>query len=269
MKQNDSIQNELKHIAPTLLEIGNATAFKVPSQYFENIAELVCDKAKNQNEIEAVLPFSKLNQHLTPENYFENLWQEIDLKKENSLGELDAFSKTNAFTIPENYFDNLADNMLAKAKELNTAETTISFSKTNQFSTPENYFESNVENILASIKNNEEQKNGKIISWFNTSIVKFSAAASVAAMIIGMAILFQHPKQEINQNLTAQDIKCYLQTHTEEVDDLQLTEKIVKSDMVKPSIKNIPTPITIEKEKTDLKNYLENELDEEDLNDAI
>ena len=139
-------------------------------------------------------------------------------------------------------------------------EDALECSKINHFNAPENYFEHNAAQILAAAKNESKEK-GKIISWFNQTTFKFAAAASVAAFLVGVAIFTNQPKSVDSAPLTAQEIKAYLQNNSEDVDELQMTET--------PVSKPISAPTKAEKEKKQLKEYLENEVDESTLNDAI
>ncbi|MFM2225880.1 MAG: hypothetical protein RJA07_2082 [Bacteroidota bacterium] len=269
MKQNDLIKQELNQISPTIAAIGNREVFKVPQGYFENLPEAIANSTKNTIDIESVLPFSKANNFIVPENYFENLTATITEKinTESISAEILPLSKLSSFETPHNYFNNFANTIVATIKNNDENELVINFGKTNPFNIPENYFENNVEQLLLSAKNSTKE-NGKIIKWFNTSTFKFSAAASVAALLIGVLFLFHQSEQPINENLTAQEIKAYLQNNSEDVDDLQLGDKKIMKPSNKPSV-IVNQKKKIEQEKKELKEYIENEIDESELNDAI
>ena len=299
MNTSDSILKEINEISPIVAAIGNRNGFQVPQGYFESQVDLHLQKAKSAVETENILPFSKLNHFNSPENYFKefapNLPQTkfdelvLDYSKINSFNVPEnyfetladkilaqtklvseeekalEFSKVNAFNVPENYFDNLADKILAQTKLIGIEEEASEVSKINMFSVPENYFENNVEEILAKVKQSEK---GKVVSLFSKATFKFAAAASVAALLIGVAIFFNQPNQNTEQALTAQDINAYLQNHAEEVEDLQLMENpVAKASTTKKVIPQIDNKK--ESEKKELKEYLENEVDESTLNDAI
>ncbi|MEN9521692.1 MAG: hypothetical protein RL065_69 [Bacteroidota bacterium] len=268
MEHKDLIKQELNQISPLLAEIGNRNGFKVPKGYFENLTENVLLKKNAASFDEAILTFPKINSFTTPENYFESTEKLIvDISKKMVDDEpILTFSKLSAFKVDEVYFENLSSHVFEKIKNSELNQELI---KVESFSIPENYFETNPDKFLAAAKASEQTET-KVISWFHSGYFKFSAAAAVAAFIIGITFLFQSKSTiSVNQELTAQEIKCYLQTHTEDVDELQLTDKVVKANVKKTIINSIPKQNKVEIEKQELKNYLENELDETDLNDAI
>jgi hypothetical protein len=266
MKTNKLIQNELEQISAIVAEMAYRNVFKVPPHYFENLDEQIIGKMINLED--DVLNFSKSNQFNTPENYFEDLAEVVLLNTTASQfndNEVE-LSKVSNFSIPTNYFENFSESILNKVKSTDIEET-IEASKINTFDVPDTYFEINENRILQVVKKSNHQT-GKLILWFNKTSVKFTAAASVAAFLIGVALYFNIQQQSANnQKLTAQEIKCYLQNNTEDVEDLQLTETpIIKAAPVKNVIKKAENK---EIEKNELKEYLENELDESVINEAI
>ncbi|MEY2828145.1 MAG: hypothetical protein RIQ33_3 [Bacteroidota bacterium] len=266
MKTNTSIQNELEQISAIVAEIAKQHVFKVPENYFNQMHEQILSKINVAEE--DILMYSKSNPFNTPQGYFENLADVILLhitSSQTSEKEIDE-SKILNFITPDNYFENFSESILSKVKSA-TVEPTINANKINSFEVPYNYFENNETQILKIVKQTN-QPTSKLILWFNKTSIKFTAAAAAAALIIGVALYFNIQHQDVsNQKLTAQEIKLYLQNNTEDVDDLQLTETpIIKTYPTKKEIKHVDTK---QIEKNELKEYLENELDESAINDAI
>ena len=286
MNTSDSIQKKLSEISPivaaiesqvdlhlqkaksalgieNILPFSKLTHFNSPENYFKEFTPNL-PQAKFD---EPILNYTKINSFSVPENYFETLADKIlaQTKLVNEEEKALEFSKVNAFNVPENYFDNLADKVLVQTKLIGIEEEASEVSKINMFSVPENYFEHNVEEILAKAKQSEK---GKVVSLFSKASFKFAAAASVAAVLIGVAIFFNQPNQNSEQALTAQDINAYLQNHAEEVEDLQLMENPV-TKAVSTEKKVLKTDDKKEQEKKELKNYLENEVNSEFENESI
>ena len=270
MEENNKIKHELNQISPLIASIGNRNGFIVPERYFESLVDDLISRKDELNKDEYFLNYSKVHPFDVPENYFIDFKNSIVGASKNQLDveeELN-ISKVSSFNIPENYFEKFNDTL---SEKLESEKLKVELINIENFSIPENYFESNPDKFLQAAKNAEENQT-KVISIFSKSYFKFSAAAAVVAIIIGITFLFKsNSSSTINNELTAQDIKCYLQNHTEEVDDLQLTEKVVKADEKKLNRNSMikSSSSTKKIEEQDLKNYLENELDESDLNEAI
>lgn len=270
MEQSNKIKYELNEISPLIASIGNRNGFKVPERYFETLVDNLIIKKNGFTTDEYFLSYSKVGSFNVSENYFTDFKNSIIEESKNKFDfeqELN-ISKVSSFNIPENYFENFNDIL---TKKLESEKIKVELINFENFSIPQNYFESNPDKFLQAAKASVQLET-KVISIFNKTYFKFSAAAAVVAIIIGVTFLFKsQPSSTINNELTAQEIKCYLQNHTEEVEDLQLTEKVVKADEKKVSnnFNHNSSSTTKKIEEQDLKNYLENELDEADLNDAI
>jgi hypothetical protein len=108
-KHNNS--EELKEIAPTVVNLGNHNLYWVPAHYFDSLADSILNYIK-LIDIRDINPFS------IPESYFDTLADSIIHKIRSSdsneiYEELSAIApllttvnKENVFSVPNNYFDN-------------------------------------------------------------------------------------------------------------------------------------------------------------------
>lgn len=136
MKENKTIINELKEIAPIIASIQKKDLFIVPDSYFDNLADKVLDKIKVEGAE------NQKNTPLTiPDGYFNNLASNIISKIKNEQSEvyrelediaplLNSISKLPVYTIPDGYFEGFkAETCVSK---ISTARV-ISFSKTRKW----------------------------------------------------------------------------------------------------------------------------------------
>lgn len=105
---------ELKDIAPTIVNLGNQNLYFVPANYFDSLADSIVDYIK-LSEVRGINPYS------IPETYFDTLADsiihKIRLSSSNEIYEelseiaplLTTVNKENVFSIPDNYFEKLSD----------------------------------------------------------------------------------------------------------------------------------------------------------------
>jgi hypothetical protein len=124
MKQKTTIQEELASINSSLPYNINEPVFNVPENYFQNFAQSVLYKIREQEsavstELTELSPLlagisKKMPNHL-PENYFEELTQEIPaIISDEALPAVIDFSKSNPYQVPQGYFDGLSEQVLHK-----------------------------------------------------------------------------------------------------------------------------------------------------------
>lgn len=123
MKQRTTIQEELASLNSSLNDL-NEPVFNVPENYFENFAQSVLSKIREQEsavltELTELSPelagISKKMPYQVPSNYFENLTQEIPaIISDELLPAVINFPKSNPYQIPEGYFEGLSQQVLRK-----------------------------------------------------------------------------------------------------------------------------------------------------------
>ncbi|SHK99800.1 hypothetical protein SAMN05444266_101853 [Chitinophaga jiangningensis] len=206
MKKGNDILNELLQIAPGANWPADQT-FSVPTGYFDQLPEIIADKIRLQDAVNASLsqrtPFSP-----PPENYFEQLPAAILSQVAHSqdlsvVEELEAVSpflaalpKTTPFSLPENYFNHIQT-------AITEPTPVIPISKTRK------------------------------ATW-----TRWAAAASIIAILGTSALFFigkehyHHDYSDIENQLTAisdEDIIAYLQNHADAFDNETIFAQAAKS----------------------------------------
>ncbi len=116
MKPQNTILEELKEIAPTLVETGVSMPYFVQDGYFEQLADSILEKASVE-----FLPNSLNSSYQVPDTYFSGLAYKILLRvKEMSVEEaslydenesiapiLNTLPKAMPYIVPANYFEQL------------------------------------------------------------------------------------------------------------------------------------------------------------------
>jgi hypothetical protein len=112
MKNKDTNIEELKDIAPTIVNLRNQNLYSVPLGYFDSLADSIVNYIK-LIEIRGIHPY------FVPENYFDNLADsiihKIKLSSSHEIYEelseiaplLTTVNKENVFSVPDNYFEKL------------------------------------------------------------------------------------------------------------------------------------------------------------------
>jgi hypothetical protein len=165
MSNLEQISIELKSIAPQLIGLSKFKAYHLPIDYFETLPQI----------IQQTIRF-------------------------NALKEM------NCYIIPENYFQSFANNLVVSIKkneiksELNAVAPLLNtIKKENVYNTPPNYFANKEFNFAV-------KPTAKIVS-LNAfgKIVKYSAAAAIAGVLITGAFLFK-PNTQFNISNAASTI---------------------------------------------------------------
>jgi hypothetical protein len=117
LKPQNTILEELKEVAPTLMEVGVDLPFTVPNDYFEQLAETILEKATI-----GLIPNADKKGFQVPDQYFSGLANKILQRvKESDFEESSLFEETEfiapilniinkgmPYTVPDNYFEKLS-----------------------------------------------------------------------------------------------------------------------------------------------------------------
>lgn len=117
MKTTNNIQEELQHIAPSIVNLQNSKPFSVPNNYFSDLSNEVLFKINCPTISSNYL--IKANAYLVPNNYFGSFQSQIipfihaqkrhisdiDYELETVAPFLNSIKKNNVYSLPENYFE--------------------------------------------------------------------------------------------------------------------------------------------------------------------
>lgn len=171
--------------------------FKVPENYFENMRMSITQEIEMQEKTNSIPNKATFSM---PIGYFDKILNKIDNLENNKIT-LESLEKVNVFNVPEGYFEQSQTNIRLER-----------IGKENTFNIPNGYFESLNKQIL--LKTTLETKIIKV-NWWNKSVVKWSAAASIALMF---GLWFATPQVHKDktefalENVSKEDIKTYLET---------------------------------------------------------
>lgn len=185
MQANINILNELKEAgAATLLQANNGNCYSVPDDYFNNLSSLAMANIFI-SKLPAIVPYK------TPENYFENLPDNILDKINTASLQLPNRRQQDVFTVPEGYFDGFANSVIDKIKAQNDVRQELeeispllnTISKDNVYSLPETYFEE-LNPLTQAAKN---KPSAKVVSMGSKSRrwINYAAAACISAVLFG------------------------------------------------------------------------------------
>jgi hypothetical protein len=161
LKPQDTILEELKDIAPTILETGVSMPYFVQDGYFDQLGEIILEKATVGS-----LP--------------------------NSLN--------SSFQVPDAYFSGLASKILLRVKEIDSEETSLynenewiapvlnTLSKVMPYSVPENYFEHFT--IQIPVEKAKVVPMKKMRNWMT-----YAAAAVFVGIMVTGSFLFSDKQQ--------------------------------------------------------------------------
>jgi hypothetical protein len=119
MENKDNYIEELKDIAPTIVNLGNQNLYSVPVGYFDSLADSIVNYIK-------LIEIRGINPYFVPENYFDNLADsiihKIKLSSSHEIYEelseiaplLTTVNKENVFSVPDNYFEKLTIPLTAR-----------------------------------------------------------------------------------------------------------------------------------------------------------
>jgi hypothetical protein len=128
MKQDPYILNELKEIAPSLLDINRNEVYVPPVGYFHHFAMQMQQRLASNEQVQIV-----------PQDYFNELSSNILSRiqkaavanpsstleeKDVSFPLLEQLNKANPYTVPANYFEQLAINPRLENKEAKVVQMT-------------------------------------------------------------------------------------------------------------------------------------------------
>ncbi len=276
--------------------------FGVPANYFDGLSAVIMEKIRLQEitetnnpqaEIEALAPLhatiGKNNPYKAPDNYFENLANDILTKTSHqSIGDglpevfeelmeiaplLNTLPKKTPYEVPDGYFEGVisfvAKNNFSNAKtaanndvfeeieELAPLLNTIG--KTGPYSVPENYFEQ----FAANIATKPTPTKVVAISRPKTPWLVWLAAACITAIVATGSFLYwqgtgkQQPQADINKSLAAvsdEEISNYLGTMPSPgIETIPSSVIDEQAPQVEPVIQNMSTE--------EIKDYLEKNSD--------
>ncbi len=159
----------------------------------------------------------KRNNFSIPEGYFEQLFDQIDKKVNQSQ------------SVPEDYFSNFADRLMDRIEEEDLAPTLFGIEKKNNFKIPEGYFDQLPEKIAENLQDNKETK---VIPLQQRSTLRIlSTISGIAAAVIMGFFIFQSDKgeavileQDSFANLTVGEFEEVLTMEDDEDDLLAMVD---------------------------------------------
>ncbi len=116
MKKRKDISDELMEMGSVLSEMHPQLPYSVPSGYFENFANHLCNSIKEEEEEINEPNWGKDMPFTTPVSYFEEFANEVKLYIEDdaTLGNI---TKTLPYTAPVGYFEQLPQQLLLTVGE--------------------------------------------------------------------------------------------------------------------------------------------------------
>ena len=177
-----------------------------------------------KREVPALAAMEKTNPFTVPENYFDELSEQLQTRiRIEALANKDAGT---TFKIPEAYFDTLEDRIYSSIR----FETLREDLPADGFSVPDRYFESLQERIIENTSAKTE--GGAIVRRLVPGWIKYAAAACITTFI-GLAVYqtnFQ-PADAVHSQLSEipdEAIVKYLQVSSGPADGATITESFDK-----------------------------------------
>lgn len=119
MSSANDILQELRGLESQLADMPRTTPYEVPAGYFDALPAAMLDAVKAEHATEPVLNLPKTMPYEVPAGYFEGLAKNVMMQVlEPSL----PLTKETAYEVPAGYFENLPAQILAKAKQEETAK---------------------------------------------------------------------------------------------------------------------------------------------------
>ena len=121
MWNKDNIQEELKEVAPGLIELRHLETFTVPEFYFSSLADVILNKVNGNSQQSIFDTASAIMPYSAPAGYFDGLAaqimlkvqaspafkSEVDLELELIAPALVGLNKSPVYSVPVGYFENL------------------------------------------------------------------------------------------------------------------------------------------------------------------
>jgi hypothetical protein len=165
----------------------------------------------------------KLNNFTVPQNYFENLPQEIQGRINFDWEEA---KKKNPYLTPEHYFETLPQNI----------QQLINFKveekeKINPYLTPEHYFDS----LVNTIQEKAVQKNSEGYRLGDFSFVPKPALVFITACLLFLMV-FKYNIQDTDRpvnfaQFSSEEIKQNIEKNIDEVDDETIVELLAENEL--------------------------------------
>lgn len=119
MSSANDILQELRGLESKLADMPRATPYEVPAGYFDALPAAMLDAVKAEQALEPVLNLPKTMPYEVPAGYFEGLAKSVMTQVEVPSLPL---TKETAYEVPAGYFESLPAQILAKAKQEETAK---------------------------------------------------------------------------------------------------------------------------------------------------
>ncbi len=177
MTRKENILNELNELKSMLVTVNPENIYAVPAGYFEGLAELVLNRIKAMEAINAAEELSYLSPSL------KNI------------------SRQMPYDVPAGYFEGLAEKTIRKVHENNVNQSskeeleTLSpllsgLKKTMPYSIPEGYFEN-----LAEKRNKPVTK---VVSFTHRSWFRYAAAAVVTGVVVLSGLIILNTRKSVD-----------------------------------------------------------------------
>lgn len=164
----------------------NKTGFKTPTNYFNQLEDVVFDKIDIQQETKSILP----------------------KKLENSL------------KVPDTYFDSFENRLL---DTLNNNKTTLPENLKNGLSVPKGYFE-NLEEVISektNVAKKEHKKNTKAIPLFSRKNILYITGIAAMIAVIFSVFVTKPTSHSLNfDTITVADIEDYFDNGNTELSEM-------------------------------------------------
>jgi|GEM_PF-1909321 len=258
MLTNSNIQNELKQIAPQLYAIlkenGQLNPFKVPANYFVENAAIIQQVIEGKeveisDELKSAL---EANAYILPENYFDNLVEEIIINIKNieqdEISLSNTYKSTEVFKVPEGYFEGLEAKVFDKIYQADDESFIHDFKEASQ-TVPADYFKNLEGKVWDKIN---ADKGGRVVEMqpqgepkqadnvfdIGKWAKRASAAAAVILVFFAVTFLFRNLDGGESFNLDAQlaqltdqELNTYIASHAEEFDEFAFVGDFQLDDM--------------------------------------
>ncbi len=199
MQPSKTIPEELKELNSTLPPV-KEPVFTVPNGYFENFADSVLSKIRNQKAVSVTDELAQLSPLLA------------------------GLSKKSPYTVPENYFSSLANDVPVLIGNDPLPSILAELNKAPLYEVPAGYFENFPQSVLAKVTN----KSAKVISITPFRWMRMAAAAVVAGIIAISSFVYFNRKQNID---IAQQPEAWVAKNLQGVSDKALEEFVNSADV--------------------------------------
>lgn len=215
MNSRITIQDELRRLDSELSADLNGTPYSVPQSYFENLADSILLRIKNQN-ISAAEEINELSPLLA------------------------ALSKKMPFSLPQDYFrTSIEDIPLITSDDKESAMLSF-IGKEMPYEVPSGFFESLPREILSKVY----PKKAKVVSFRRKAVRMMAAAAVIGVMAVAGIFYFGDNGTSGTGNTTTPNVAVELkQVSTEALNEfIETTDVDITDDKAQVTAKNTSKP---------------------------